>query len=163
MLPLYCVPVVVAPLLLVNPIGPRCFFVAYLFMMAYITDLFAYLVKDYKTGDIRIKSLTYLGCCVFLCQAVIYLSIFLPVYSCNEKRNDFAKLQSDNGEKTVYICELPNKPYLWTSSPTNEPWIERYKLFYGLEKDVQFKFVTENELDKIIKNFDQKNKKEPIK
>lgn len=155
MLPLYCVPVVVAPLLLVNPIGSRCFFVAYLFMMAYIADVFAYLVKDSKLNSITVKSLVYLGCVTLVCQAIIYLSIFFPVYTCDQKRNDFAKAQSDNGEKTVYICELPNRSYLWTSSPVNEPWITRYKLFYGLKEDVQFSFVSEDELDKIIKEYNQ--------
>lgn len=155
MLPLYCVPVVVAPLLLVNPIGPRCFFVAYLFMMAYISDALAYAVKDCKLNSLTVKSLVYLSCVTLVFQVIIYLNIFYPVYTCNEKRNEFAKLQSDNGNKTVYICELPNKSYLWTSSPTNEPWITRYKLFYGLDEEAQFTFVSEDELDKIIKEYNK--------
>ncbi len=153
MLPLYCVPVVVAPLLVVNPIGPRCYFVAYLFMMAYLADVFAYVIEKNSISGKKLVALVCAGCVIFILQAGIYLSIFAPIHACDTKRNEFAKLQSDNGEKTVYICELPNQEYLWTSSPKWEPWIERYKLFYGLNKKVKFTFVSEEELDVMISEY----------
>ena len=62
-------------------------------------------------------------------------------------------VKSDNGEKTVVICELPNSSYLWTSEPKKEPWAKRYKLFYGLKEDVNFRFVDRNESARILNDY----------
>ena len=149
LLPLGCAVVVCAPLLLVNPIGPRCFFAAFLFLMAFAAELLDCCVTEAKK-EALLKKLLIPGVGVFLAAVIFYISIFYPIQVCSNKRIDFARYQSDKGEKTVLVCELPNLEYLHCSSPASEPWTERFKLFYGLEEDVELKVVTSEELDAAI-------------
>ena len=51
--------------------------------------------------------------------------------------------QVAKGKTSVEILHLPYESYLWTSTPEQEPWIERYKLFYGLPEDLELKAVWE--------------------
>ena len=147
--PVFCIPGVVMPLLVVNPIGPRCYFVAYLLMMVFLVDLL-----DWTLCDIQIKAYNVLF--FFLAfsavvSAAFYVNIYYQIHAYDVKRAEFAKIQSDNGNKIVTICELPYTEYLHCSSPSLEPWSTRYKLFYELENDVTFQFVPYAELDdKII-------------
>lgn len=143
--PIFCIPVVLAPLLVVNPIGPRCYFVAYLLIMVFLVELLDWILCDSKISTYN----ALFSCLAFtaVVAAIFYLNIYFQIHVYDVKRTEFAKMQSDNDKKTVIICELPYNHYLHCSSPSFEPWSTRYKLFYGLESDVNFKFVPYEELD----------------
>ena len=149
LLPFYCIPVAVLPLLLVDPIGPRCFFISYLLTMAFVVDLFGYVTQGVKFNKTILVALA----AVLLVQAVAYVSIFLPIYRYDSKRNDFAKLQSENGERTIVVSALPNDSYVWTGTPTAEPWVTRYKLFYDLEEDAQIQVLDPEAFDTYYKEY----------
>lgn len=151
--PLFCVPVISAPLLVVNPIGPRCFFPAYALLMMFAAELFDCALPLISAADAEFKHAERGLTCAAAGIMIFYLTVFSSIHSYDVKRNEFAKLQSDNGEKTVVICELPNSPYLWTSEPKKEPWAKRYKLFYGLKEDVNFRFVNRKEFDRILNEY----------
>ncbi|MBO7217458.1 MAG: hypothetical protein J6V50_02020 [Clostridia bacterium] len=156
LLPFYCIPVSVAPLLVVTPIGPRCFYISYMLTMVFAADILGYLIKDIDITHINYKALFYTFSVTLLLQAFLYISIFAPIYKYDSKRNEFAKLQSDNNESNVIVSFLPNDSYLWTSSPTGEPWIERYKLFYGLKDDVNITVLPSTEFDKYFETYNKK-------
>ena len=84
---------------------------------------------------------------------LFYIQIFYPIYNYDARRTEFAKYQSGSNIKEIIICELPNKAYIHVHSPQNAPWIERYKLFYNLEEDVHFKFVTFSEFNSIYEQY----------
>ncbi|MGN0543354.1 MAG: DUF6056 family protein [Acutalibacteraceae bacterium] len=151
--PLFCVPIISAPLLVVNPIGPRCFFPAYALLMMFAAELFDCALPLISVADAEFKHAERGLTCVAAGIMIFYLTVFSSIHSYDVKRNEFAKLQSDNGEKTVVICELPNNSYLWTSEPKKEPWAKRYKLFYGLKEDVNFRFVDRKEFDRILNEY----------
>lgn len=151
--PLFCVPVISAPLLVVNPIGPRCFFPAYALLMVFAAELFDCALPLITAADAEFKHAERGLTCAAAGIMIFYLTVFSSIHSYDVKRNEFAKLQSDNGEKTVVICELPNSSYLWTSEPKKEPWAKRYKLFYGLKEDVNFRFVNRKEFDRILNEY----------
>lgn len=151
--PLFCVPVISAPLLVVNPIGPRCFFPAYALLMMFAAELFDCALPLISVADAEFKHAERGLTCAAAGIMIFYLTVFSSIHSYDVKRNEFAKLQSDNGEKTVVICELPNSSYLWTSEPKKEPWAKRYKLFYGLKEDVNFRFVDRKEFDRILNEY----------
>lgn len=151
--PFICVPVIVAPLLVVNPIGPRCFFSAYMLLMLFAVTLFDYMLEVFQ-GDEGAHRFVFATLATGAAGvAVFYLAVFSAIHSYDVKRSEFAKLQSDNGEKTVIMCELPNNSYLWTSEPKKEPWAARYKLFYGLDEDVTFEFVERKEFDEFVEEY----------
>ncbi|MBQ8503579.1 MAG: hypothetical protein IJ491_04790 [Clostridia bacterium] len=155
MLPACCVPVVVAPLLVVNPIGPRCFFVSYLFTMMFAVALFGYVTRDIKINSFNYKAAFYGLVVVVLVQLYFYIGIFHPVHVYDQKRNEFVQYQLEQGKKTVVVCDLPNKYYLWVSYLTDELWSERYKLFHKIDSDVQFKNVSIQEFDKLYAEYEK--------
>ncbi len=59
--------------------------------------------------------------------------------------------QVEAGKTSVEIRHLPYESYLWTATPEWEPWIERYKLFYGLPEDLEIKAVWEYSKKKITR------------
>lgn len=148
--PLICVPFAAAPLLVVNPIGPRCFYGTYLLQMAFLTTLLGSLLEGSRIsqkGLCAVFAVTAAGLCLF------YGSIYYPIHVCNEKRVRFVQMQAARGEKTILICNLPNADYLHCSSPENPPWDLRFKLFYGLDPDVSYSFVSAQELDSRIERY----------
>lgn len=153
LLPLYCVPVIVAPLLVVNPIGPRCLFAAYLFIMIFIVNLFCYTsqkLNPNKTSDKKIVAGLVAGLCTL---AVIYISIFYPIFKYDGKRNELAKIQSENGESTVIISQLPHSNYVWMGNPDTDLWTYRYKIFNSLDESVKIKVVSPEEFDEFYQTY----------
>ena len=73
----------------------------------------------------------------------------------HNSRADFAKLQSANNENEIVVCSLPNTGYVWCSTPNVEPWMTRFKLFYGLDQEAQIKVVTPQEMDKYIEEYEE--------
>ena len=150
LLPLVCVPVALAPMLLVQPFGPRCVFIGYLLMMVCTASLFASLRE---TGWNRLPVRRLVAGMTAIITAVIlmvYCTVFIPVRYWDSQRNAFAKYQSDRGNNTIYLCTLPNETYLHYSSPNLEWLAERYLMFYGLREDVALEFVSREELAKMI-------------
>lgn len=151
LLPLYCVPVVVAPLLVVTPIGPRCFFVSYLLLMVFLADLAAYLSDN--VSEKTKKAFGGFVTAAVLAQVVFYLSIFVPIHKADVKRNEFAKMQFDNKEETIVVCGLQDEGYVWCSNLVREPWPLRYKLFHEIDINIPIKNVTVEEFDEYYEKY----------
>lgn len=102
MFPIVCIPAALIPLLVVNPIGPRCYFVAYLLMMVFLVDLLEWILCDakIKAHNAMFSCLAFIAVVV----AVFNVNIYYQIHEYDVKRAEFAKIQSDNGNKTVIIC-----------------------------------------------------------
>lgn len=149
-LPLCCAAGTLMPLLVVSPIGPRCVFVGYFFMMVFVVDLAGYL----RSGLVpESKWFSKVLCLVALIQAMSFVNIYYPVYCSETLRTEFVKKQAENGSKTVLICELPNKDYLWNSNPTGESLPKRYKVFHKLDADIELDFVSLDELKALSETY----------
>lgn len=84
--------------------------------------------------------------CTFCAGAAIvgiafYINIFSSVYQRDQERLAHIQEQVENGATSAELLYLPYESYLWTATPTAEPWLERYKLFYGLPADLELKAV----------------------
>ena len=156
LLPFYCIPVAIAPLLVVTPIGPRCFFVSYLFMMVFLAELLSYIAENVKASAKKV----FCGCvsAAVLAQMIFFISIFVPVHKYDVKRNELAKMQSDNNEEAIIVCDLPDKGYVWCDLLEKEPWPWRYKLFHQLNEDIPVTTVTAEEFDKIYDEYISEHK-----
>lgn len=142
--PALCIPFMVAPLLVVNPIGPRCFFCAYLMMMLFTVALCNYLF-DRATHSTALTTIKAFLCTTLLFLMVLYVGIFEPIYQFDKIRNNFSKSQAKNGDTQIVISRFINNSYLWCAEPNQEPWSTRYKLFYGLSQDLTFEYVDYDE------------------
>lgn len=144
LIPLLCAAVALAPLLVVSPIGARCTFIAYAFMILFAADLFGYICKGIA---IRKSLMSGVFGVVVLVQLLMFLRIFYPIHYYDALRLDFAKKQEAEGKKTVLMCDLPNAEYLWNALPIYGNLTERYKLFYELADDLVFEYIPYQELE----------------
>ena len=124
--------ILIGPLLLVTPIGPRCFFILYLLMMLYVLDLYNHLVKD-KTKELVNSYLL-----LFIILIIVYLfEIYIHIYLANEKRHIEIEEKLNTGEKTLYIKPLPHGDYIWFPNPINEEFENAFKSYYNINEDVE--------------------------
>ena len=156
LLPVYCIPVTLAPLLVVTPIGPRCFYISYLLMMVFAADLFGYVLEGIQIKSANYKRIFCAVSAAAILQIGFYISVFVPIYQYDVKRNEFAKVQSDNKEEIIVVAELPNKEFLWTSTPLKEPKEMRYKLFHGLRQEAKIEIMKPAAFDEYYENYNRK-------
>lgn len=155
MLLLISIPVLIAPLAVVTPIGPRCFFPPYLMLMGVCVLIFVYLKDEFKWNYETEKGVTASLLAVCLAGFIFAFSIYSTIHTYDVKRNEYVRKQVDAGITNVIVCQLPYNSYVWTGNPDKEPWGERYKLFYGIDEDVTFEFVSRGEFNEFVKNFEE--------
>lgn len=156
LLPLYCVPVSVAPLLVINPIGPRCFFISYLLTMVFMVDLYCYITAAIKPTSTHENVISIVFAFIFFIQAIFYGCIYYTIYSADTFRNEFAQLQNANGEKQIIISKLPDAKRVWNGTPPNETFEYRYKVFYGIDEDADIVILNDAEFNKYYKEYTNK-------
>ena len=144
LLPFYCAVVSLAPLLVVHPVGWRCVFIGYFFMIVFTVDLFGYVCRQNISQEKWL--IRTLGLAV-IAQFVLYGTIFYPIHHYDTLRLEYIRKQTEEGKKTVLMCDLPNRVYLYDSLPDNDTLAERYQLFYGLDTDLKFEFIPYEELE----------------
>lgn len=156
LLPLYCIPVVVAPLLVVTPIGPRCFFITHLMVMVFLVELLYYLSEGACIGGRR----ALYGCIggLLVAQIVFLLTVFVPVYNYDTRRAELAQIQSKNNESAMIVCQLPDDGYVWCDSLEMGVWPYRYKLFYELDQDIPLTVVSVEEFDEYYNEYIKEHK-----
>ena len=82
-------------------------------------------------------------------------AVYASVHYYDVKRNEYAIKQAELGYEKITVCRLPFTSYVWTGDPEEEPWATRYKLFHGIDTDVQFEIVGRKEFDEWAENFDR--------
>lgn len=134
---------IAAPLLVVNPIGERCFFATYIMFAMLLMELACMLNHETIRQLLAGKAFSYACVLISVAGLAFYLNIFTSIHQTDQARLARIEKQVAKGKTSVEILHLPYESYLWTSTPEQEPWIERYKLFYGLPEDLELKAVWE--------------------
>ena len=152
---LLCIPMLVAPLLFVSPIGPRCFFPPYLMLMGVCVLIFTYLQKKLRPDAALVKRTGVL--LVTVCGIIMsfLFGIYGVVHWYDARRNEFAKKQADAGFNTVMMYYLPYTYYVWNGDPDIEPWEGNYKEFHDIDEDVKLKFILRENFNEFEKNFEE--------
>ena len=150
---LFSVPVMLAPLMLVTPIGPRCFFAPYFLCAAACIGIYGCVSETLKLKSE--KAVSGVACAVSAVMAVYLLCVYVPIHACDVKRNEYAIKQSELGYKKITVCKLPYTEYVWTGDPSKAPWDERYKLFYGIDSKAEIELLPYEEFDSWAENFDK--------
>lgn len=152
---LLSVPVLIVPLLVVNPIGPRCFFPPYFLCIVLCVCLYDG-VTDAVRNEKAFECASGTSFAAVAVAALIFtVSIYAPIHKYDMKRNEYAVKQSELGYEKITVCKLPYTSYVWTGDPSNEPWIERYKLYYGINPEAELELISYKEFDKWAENFDK--------
>lgn len=133
------IPIIVAPLLVVNPIGPRNFFPPFMLMIMMAALILENLLDCADNHHLQ-KFLSLTFAAVILASGIYYLNIYIPIHRYDTARNETAVQQSLEDDE-VTLCTLPYDSYVWYGNPDKEPWATRYKKFHGIDEQVQFEFV----------------------
>lgn len=129
---LISIAILVAPLLFVNPIGGRCFYIIYIFQILFAMEL---LVKSFK--DDEIKNLEDLSILIIAMMFIYYITIYGYIYFCNLKQIKKIQGELSNGVEEITLYRLPYNNYIWDSDMfANETLSQRYKLYYNIDDNV---------------------------
>ncbi|WP_088319066.1 DUF6056 family protein [Kineosporia sp. R_H_3] len=143
------VAVVAAPLAVVRPIGPRCFYPTYLLMVLVAATLLAETVAEERSaagvpgrpggrraGDVA----TWGAWAIGAIAAALFtglLGIYTVVHDAADRRVDLVRVQVRAGASVVTVDPLPFRAYVHSGDPVGSVWETRYKLYYDLPPSVR--------------------------
>lgn len=130
----------IAPLLVVTPIGPRCFFAPYVMLIYFLVELSSQFNDVHKKQFANLKN----SFMVFAIIGTLYLFyIYGTIAKNNYERISLAINDSKQGKDTIEVQQLPYKDYVWCSDvgTDQELWSLRFKLFYGIDPDISIKMI----------------------
>ena len=124
---------IAAPLLIVKPIGPRCFIDTYIFFVIFAIDLFDYIFKNDKFD------LSNLFKYMIVIILFFYLLIYGNIYRVELIRNNY--INNNKDATKLVLPKLPFENYSQHANPDGETFEERFKLFYNINKDTEVVFI----------------------
>ena len=98
------------PLVIANPIGPRCFFASYIFMVITTLQLLLYLVNWY---NFNLSNFTTVIAGILVTICAFYASIFIDVGISERSRVEIINNAVKNGETSITLHYLPYSDYYW--------------------------------------------------
>lgn len=126
---------VTAPLLAVNPVTSRCLFAPYCFWILLALQLFQLLeLPKQDSVECLIKKALHLGIAAGM---LFYSIIFITNFCFYQERIHYVQAAADRGETRIELRKLPYEEYVWKATPQKKLWADRYKQFYGLDKDIK--------------------------
>ncbi len=137
--------IIVAPLFIVTPIGPRCFFANYIMFVILASEMF-----DYITNDTKLNIKNYLMF-IAIMLVLFYLIIFGYIFKIETTRNEYIEENKLN-EKVLYLPNLPFAKYMQGANPANKTFQKRFKLFYNIESDTKLVFMEYGEWKENVNN-----------
>ena len=123
---------ILAPLVLVSPLGPRCYIITYILMIILIVDL--YMIME-KNKIVKIKSICNILVIIFLTQLVFYFIVYGSIYLKNSERTRFVSNQLKQKSEIIEIIDLPYPEYLHMSAICSEYGELVFKEFYKIPDD----------------------------
>ncbi len=138
--------IMTAPLFVVKPIGSRCFFPTYTLFILFVCDLLHYVLYNNKSKEIE----TYLNK-IIVCIAFIFYGYLIAIYGYIFKINTerITYLKENKNEAEIILPKLPYAKYVWYGDPANDVFMERFKLYYGVNPDTEITFVSIKEWKKV--------------
>lgn len=129
---------IMAPLTVVTPIGSRCFLPSYVMFIYLALELYSNFTEDKKQIFANLNKVIV----IVVAVGTVYLFyIYGTIYKNNNERIEKALADVAKGKTTIEVQQLPYNNYVWTSDLTDPIWSTRFKLYYGIDKDVQINMV----------------------
>ena len=130
--------ILVGPLFVVTPIGPRNFFSPYILLVIISLMVWVQALEPFKAKK-QNEFLPWLEKALRLSAVVVvavYVFIFVPVYYVDVMRLKTIRKEVEAGKQEVILKRLPFDSLMWVSSPTFDKFTERYKMFYDIPMEV---------------------------
>jgi hypothetical protein len=121
---------IIAPLVVVNPVGPRCFLASYVLLLV-VLNLLLREVAD--RGHVRaLQGVSAFAAVVVATLLAAYFAVYGSIFSAAQNRIDYVRAQVRDGATHVTVPALPFTDFMHVPDPSPGVWEIRYKLFYGL-------------------------------
>ncbi len=135
---LICFMLVLAPLLVVNPVGPRCYYPAYIFFALFNLRL-ASLV--YKSEIFDKKKIEIVLSVLAICIMARYLYIYGTVYVASNERQENIARELASGYDTVDLPLLPFVQYIHGEVNCFKYYADAYKKYYNIDENINFRMT----------------------
>jgi hypothetical protein len=122
--------VLVAPLVLVSPVGPRCFYPTYLFFLAIVNLLMKEVLPE--SDDLAVRRLTRVVGVLSAAAFATFFVIYGIQHNADSERLSQIREQVAAGATAVTIKPLPFGNYVHYPDPKTRLWEFRYELFHHL-------------------------------
>ncbi len=132
--------ILAAPLLVVTPIGPRCFFPTYALFVLVVCELLDAVVEKESVYFNNVL------CMISLCFCSFLLCIYGYCFKVEMERIRY--IQKHNSDMELLLPKIPFQRYMQCPNPGNEVFVHRFKLFYGLDDSTELEFVDYKEWKK---------------
>lgn len=129
--------VMIAPLLVVTPIGSRCLFAPYIMLIYLVLELFN--MNDDVTKKQFNKAAPTMLVVSVIATAFLFC-IYGAVYTANNERVEKAKYDSQQTD-VIEVCDLPYRDFVWYSELNKDVWKDRFKSFYGIDENIKIKRI----------------------
>lgn len=125
--------IVIAPLSIVTPIGPRCFFASYVFQIWFIVELMGMFPESWH----KVVTSTIDVCTIVSITAFCYLVyVYGKIYKDDMRRITRAQMECTSSS-IIEVENLPFGTYIWMPDPIHGTiWESRFKLFYMIPDEV---------------------------
>jgi hypothetical protein len=132
--------VLVAPLTLVDPLNPRCFYASYLVLLAIVSVLLKEAVERIE-GLRRSRSLPLAATGLAVALYAPFFMAYWVAHAAADARIEQLRAAVAAGEDRVEISAMPFFDQLHKPDPGGEFWDTRFKLYYGLPEDLEIVIV----------------------
>jgi hypothetical protein len=131
--------VLAAPLIFVQPFGPRCFIAPYTFYVMVTIELGRYILeKNY----FNLFSLNKLFTIFALFVSACYIYIFTMNGMVDRQRIEYIHEQVNEHQNEIMLTRLPFEQFLWHSTPIiNSYQYETFKEYYHIPENTKLKVI----------------------
>ena len=129
---------ILAPLLIVNTVGPRSFYTGQLCELMLILTLIALLWRD-GPGRLQPSAAVCCALCALL-LALYWVRIYAAIGSVKRERDAALASARDGKSACISLPAYPYRQYLWIPDPVNNEFLRDFRAFYGVPEDVELIF-----------------------
>lgn len=122
------------PLIIVSPIGTRCFFICYAFLAIILMDMISYICKN-KLVDLNYVKYISIGLLAIVLIQIMY--IYYNIHSVYEERVNYIEQQMNEKKEVITIPSLPFSKYVQNDK---SHFIGQY-YYYEKTNDIEFKMI----------------------
>jgi len=127
--------ILLGPLLVVNPIGPRCYYTSYILLWVFVIRS---LVIFDKKNWINIDNLNYISVPFIICVYILFYSIYGEVYLESKARIINIRNAIAEGYDEVEFTPLSHMEYLHGAEICPEYNERVYRMYYNIDEDIKF-------------------------
>ena len=114
---------VTLPLLVVNPIGPRCLYEGYVFLLIAAGQL----LSGTELSRRELRLVVVVPLLAVLSVYIRFLGLLLPVHQADVARREEVRRSMEEGERTVVLQRLPHGDWFWEPDSEKMVWAFYYE------------------------------------